>query len=172
MSLDRPQYGEYATPEEQRIRAGLPPVEPEPTASAPEPVPAPVEATTPARRSGDRFITAALLGVGLVNVLTSIGQFTDLASTMNLTLQMLGIDAEFTNFAAARTWGVVSVFVLVLGYAVTAWLAIRRIVRKRTSWWIPLVGFAVTMMLVSACISVPMFGDPAFTEGLLTTPTG
>jgi hypothetical protein len=34
------------------------------------------------------------------------------------------------------------------------------------------VGFAVTMIAVSICISVPMFGDPAFTQSLLTPPAG
>ncbi|GAA2901568.1 DUF6264 family protein [Microbacterium esteraromaticum] len=171
MSADRPQYGEYASPEEQRARAGLPPLNAEPTASAPPAAPTTPApgAVTPARPVG-RLVTFVLLGFGLVNVLSSIPQFVNMASTLTESMEMLGLDGEFTNFAAARTWGIVAVVVLLAGYAATAWLSLRQLKRNRAAWWIPLVGFVVTMSLVSACISVVMFSDPAFTAGLLTPP--
>lgn len=165
MSL--PQFGEYATPEEQRRAAGLPPTAPEPAVL--HPAAPPPAAPVAARRPADRLVTLVLLGFGLVNVLMSVPGFLDLATAMNRTLEMLGIDGEFTNFGPARTWGVVAAIVLVLGYAATAWLAWRRLRAGRTSWWIPLVGFVVTMFLVSMCIMVPMLGDPAFTQGMLAT---
>lgn len=182
MSADRPQYGEYASPEEQRARAGLPPLNAEPAASAPPAAPAlpPVPGTaapgtaaqsSPARPVG-RLVTFVLLGFGLVNVLSSIPQFVNMASTLTESMEMLGLDGEFTNFAAARTWGIVAVVVLLAGYAATAWLSFRQLKRNRAAWWIPLVGFVVTMSLVSACISVVMFSDPAFTAGLLSPPAG
>lgn len=172
MSIERPQYGEYASPEEQRARAGLPPLGADPVASAPEPAPTvsrPTASSAPARPIG-RLVTLVLLGFGLVNVLSSIPQFVNMASTLNDSMQMIGIDGEFTNYAAARTWGVVAVVVLLVGYAVTAWLSLRQLKRGGSAWWIPLVGFVITMSLVSACISVVMFSDPAFTTGLLTPP--
>jgi len=170
MSLDRPQYGEYASPEEQRVRAGLPPVEQLPVASAPVSSP-PDDAPLAGRRVG-RMVTAMLLGIGLVNVLYSIPGFLDLSTTLDQSLKMLGVEGSFSNFAAAKTWGAVALVVMVVGYAVTAWLSVRRIRRNRSSWWLPLVGFVVTMLLVSICISVPMFGDPAFVQGMLTPPAG
>lgn len=173
MSVDRPQYGEYASPEEQRARSGLPPLGAEPTASAPAPA-APVRPagrTAPARRTG-RFVTLVLLGFGLVNVLSSIPQFVNMSSTLTESMKLLGIDGEFTNYAAARTWGVVAVVILLVGYAATVWLSLRQLKRDKPAWWIPLVGFVVTMSLVSACISIVMFSDPAFTAGLLTPPAG
>lgn len=174
MSVDRPQYGEYASPEEQRARAGLPPLNAQPTASASPPAPAPARDAAkgaPARPVG-RLITFLLLGFGLVNVLSSIPQFVNMSSTLNESMEMLGLEGEFTNFAAARTWGVVAVVLLLAGYAATAWLSFRQLKRNRPAWWIPLVGFVVTMSLVSACIAVVMFSDPAFTAGLLTPPAG
>ncbi|QMU97615.1 hypothetical protein FVO59_10590 [Microbacterium esteraromaticum] len=178
MSADRPQYGEYASPEEQRARAGLPPLNAEPAASVPQLTPAaPVSpavaagSTAPARPVG-RLITFVLLGFGLVNVLSSIPQFVNMSSTLNESMQLLGLEGEFTNFAAARTWGVIAVVVLLAGYATTAWLSFRQLKRNRAAWWIPLVGFVVTMSLVSACISIVMFSDPAFTAGLLSPPAG
>jgi hypothetical protein len=169
MSVDRPQFGEYATPEEQRVRAGLPPVEQVPVASAPVPQP---EAAPPAARRVGRMITTMLLGIGLVNVMYSIPGFLDLSATFDQTLRMLGLEGSFSNFAAAKTWGAVALVVMVAGYAVTVWLSVRRIRRTRTSWWVPLVGFLATMLLVSVCLSVPMFGDPAFLHGMLTPPAG
>lgn len=85
---------------------------------------------------------------------------------------MLGVEGEFSNFAAARVWGVIAVVVMVVGYAATVWLSFRRLKRGRSAWWIPLVGFIVTMLVISVCISVPMMGDPAFTQSLLTPPAG
>lgn len=183
MSDERPRYGEYATPEQQRAAAGLPPAEPvivPPAASARSsaPAPAPGPVPTPLPTAGrpahpvDRLITFALLGFGLVNVLSSVGSFLDLASTMDSTLQILGLEGEFTNFQAARVWGVIAAVVMIAGYAATVWVAFRRLRAQRRTWWVPLAGFAVTMALVSACIAVPMFGDPAFTQGMLTPPAG
>lgn len=173
MTDERPRFGEYATPEQQRAAAGLPPVQPEP----PAPHAIPPAAGPGAKPSGrparplDRLITAALLGFGLVNVLTSVGGFMDLSTTLNRTLELLGLEGEFTNFGAARVWGVIAAVVMLIGYAATLWLAFRRLRKGRLAWWVPLVGFVVTMALVSACIAVPMFGDPAFTQGL-TPPAG
>lgn len=178
MSVDRPQYGEYASPEEQRIRAGLPPVEQVPAASASAPSALQVKAAPqakavpPTRRRAGRMITAVLLGIGLVNVLTSIPGFLDLASSLNQSLKMLGLEGSFSNFAAAKTWGTVGLIVMMVGYAFTVWMSVRRIARGRSSWWVPLVGFLVTMILVTICVSVPMMGDPAFTQGMLTPPAG
>lgn len=176
MSVDRPQYGEYASPEEQRARAGLPPLNAEPAASAsaaaPAPTPAPDAGGPVAPRPAGRLVTLVLLGLGLVNVLSSIPQFVNMSSTLTESMKMIGIDGEFTNYAAARTWGVVAVVILLFGYAATAWLSLRQLKRGKSAWWIPLVGFAVTMSLVSACVSIVMFSDPAFTTGLLTPPAG
>lgn len=185
MSEDRPQYGEYASPEEQRARAGLPPLDAASEASSPQGTSAPqampttppaaVPPAPPARptaRPVGRLVTFLLLGFGLVNVLSSIPQFVNMSSTLTESMKLLGLEGEFTNFAAARTWGVIAVVILLAGYALTAWLSFRQLKRNRTAWWIPLVGFVVTMSLVSACISVVMFSDPAFTAGLLSPPAG
>lgn len=175
---DRPQYGEYATPEEQRARRGLPPVDAADAASVPAPKapdpampPQPAASGAPARPVG-RLITFLLLGFGLFNVLSSIPQFLNMSETLSGSMELLGLDGEFTSYAAARTWGTVAVVILVIGYAVTVWLSLRRLRAGRSSWWVPLVGFVVTMLLVSVCISIVMFSDPAFTAGLVTSPAG
>lgn len=181
MSDERPQYGEYATPEEQRLRAGLPPVDETPAAAVTPPV-APVappvanvasapvaDATRP--RPFDRAITFGLLTFGLINVFSSMAGFFDLGGTLNQTLKVMGLEGEFTNFDSARMWGPIAAIVLVIGYGLTVWRSVRRVKANQAAWWVPLVGFVLTTIVVSICIAVPMFGDPAFIQGL-GTPAG
>ena len=166
---DRPQYGEYATPEEQRRLAGLPPVDAAPEAAvvtATDPADAvptgAASAAKPAARPWDRVITIALLAYGIVNIFMTGMSYLDLPTVMNQSMNILGIDGEFTNFDQAKIWGTTAAIVLVIGWVITAWLSMRRLRRGRLTWWVPLVGAAVTMVVASICISVPMMSDPAF----------
>lgn len=175
----RPQYGEYATPEQQaeRIRqsGGTPEPVPAPVpVVVPSPVVAdassgePVVATPPARR-GDRFITIALLAYGLFTVVTSIPQLIDYAGFVDIALEMGGIDAEFTATETGRTWGIIAAIVFAAGWIVTALLSWRAMTRGRISWWIPVVGGVVTFAVVSGCLTVPIMSDPTVIEQLLQT---
>ncbi|KJL24981.1 hypothetical protein RN51_00801 [Microbacterium oxydans] len=114
----------------------------------------------------DRFATIAMLAYGLINVVVTGLSYLDLASVLNQTMKIVGIEGEFTNFAAGRTWGVIAAIVLVVGWSVTAALSIRRLRRGRLTWWVPIVGAIVTMGVVTVCIAVPMMGDPAFVAHL------
>ncbi|WP_341945858.1 DUF6264 family protein [Microbacterium sp. LWH11-1.2] len=165
MTDQRPQYGELATPEEQRRAAGLPPLnevvaEPVFTAPAPEPV---IADTAPRRpHPVDRFVTIGLLAYGLINVIVTALSYLDLTRVMNESMKILGIDGEFTNYDQGKLWGTVAAVVLVVGWSLTAWASIRRLRSAKVAWWIPLVGAVVTMLIASMCLAVPMFGDPAF----------
>jgi len=162
MTDQRPRYGELATPEEQRRAAGLPPVAEVVAPSAPVSDPAPA-APAPARPSSvDRFATIALLAYGLVNVVVTGLSYLDIVPVMNQTMGMLGIEGEFTNYVAGRTWGTIAAVVLAVGWCVTAALSIRRLRRGRLTWWVPLVGAVITLGIASFCLVVPMMGDPAF----------
>lgn len=167
MTDQRPQYGELATPEEQRRAAGLPPVaEPSPAAGQPSiastATPAPVEAAPVRSHPVDRFVTIGLLAYGLVNVVVSGLSYLDPTRVMNETLAVLGVDGEFTNIAQGKLWGTIAAVLLVAGWAITSALSIRRLRRGKLTWWVPLVGAVVTIGLASICIAVPMLGDPAF----------
>jgi hypothetical protein len=164
MTDQRPQYGEYATPDEQRRLAGLPPLDAAPADAPVIEGPAPAE---PARsvtraRPWDRIITIALLAYGLVNVIMTGLSYLDLPTVMNDSMRILGVEGEFTNFAQGRLWGTIAAVVLVVGWSITAWLSLRRLRTGKLTWWVPLVGAAATMLIVSICIMVPMLGDPAF----------
>ncbi|WP_136054841.1 DUF6264 family protein [Microbacterium sp. K24] len=162
MTDQRPQYGELATPEEQRRAAGLPPLDEivaAPIVTAPEPI---ADAVPRRPHPVDRVVTAGLLAYGLFNVIFTAVSYLDLTRVMNESMKILGIDGEFTNYEQGKLWGAIAAVVLVVGWSLTAWASIRRLRSAKISWWVPLVGAAVTMLITSMCLAVPMFGDPAF----------
>ncbi len=163
MTDQRPQYGELATPEEQRRAAGLPPLE-ETVAPIVDPPAPSAQAVRPAGHPVDRFATIALLAYGLVNVVISGLSYLDFGTVMNEAMKTLGVDGEFTNYAQGRIWGTVAAVVLVVGWCLTAMLSIRRLRQGKRSWWVPLAGAAVTLLFTSICVAVPMMSDPAFME--------
>lgn len=184
---ERPAYGEYATPEEQRARIQQPdataalssgqsldasPATAPPTAavsaSAPVAPPTSDSATAVRRpRTLDRIVTFGLLGYGLFNVLTSIPAFTDYATYANTLLGLMGVDAEFVG--GGRGWGLAAALVLGLGWLLTATITWRNLRRGRVTWWIPLVGGIVFTLTASVLLMVPLFTDPAIWNALVTT---
>lgn len=169
----RPQYGEYATPEEQRAAIRHPDASEAPgrTASTPQPLPAPAPGhpplphptTSAARpsRTADRIITFALLAYGLITVISAVPQLWNFADFAQAWMELAGIDATFTNTAQGDLWGRIGAAVFAIGWIVTALLSWRSVSRGRLSWWIPPVGAIVTFVVVSICLTVPLLGDPA-----------
>ncbi|HOA86096.1 MAG: hypothetical protein GX871_03865 [Microbacteriaceae bacterium] len=181
---ERPEFGEYATPEEQQaLRMPLDPrashdpsaplaqlasmenanYTPLPPAAAPGMPDAP---PAPARRGGlaNRIVTLALLAYGLVSVLTTIPRYLDFASLANEAFQMAGIPGEFSNFAQGSTMGTAAAFILAVGFALTAWVAIRRLRRGQRAWWVPIVGSLVVNIPVVICLMTALMNDPAMID--------
>lgn len=176
MTDQRPQYGEIATLDEQRRAAGLPPldevsaVEVGAAPGAPAPADGAVADSAGARpRPVDRFVTIALLAYGLVNVVMTGLSYLDFATAMNQMMSVLGVDGEFTNYAEGRTWGTIAAIVLAVGWSLTAYFSIRRLRTRRLSWWVPLVGAAVTLLVASVCAAIPLMNDPAFIDFVAKT---
>lgn len=164
----RPQYGEYATPEEQRARieqsgATPPPVPEQPYVPHPPTAPATTAAAQPTRRA-DRIITFALLAYGLFTVVSAIPQLLDFTSFAQTWMEVAGVDAEFTNHSGGVLWGRIGAIVFAIGWLLTALASWASLSRRRVSWWIPLVGAIVTFVIVSVCLAVPLLGDAAVAE--------
>lgn len=166
MTDQRPQYGEIATLEEQRKAAGLPPLDEMPPAAAVAPASAPASGGAAAARPRpvDRFITIALLAYGLINVVMTGLSYLDFPTAMNEMMKVLGVDGEFTNFAQGKVWGTVAAIVLAAGWSLTAFFSIRRLRSGKASWWVPLAGAAVTLLVASICAAIPLMNDPAFID--------
>lgn len=175
----RPQFGEYATPEEQRahirepevsrlLATGTAPAETAPVAAAPTPDTASAaRPTVPRSRAIDRIVTFALLAYGLINVVSSFPALVDFVAYADTMFDLLGVDATLTDPAAAKPWGVAAALVLAFGWVLTAGLSWINMRRGRLSWWIPLVGGAVFTLASAALMLVPMINDPAVWDALV-----
>ncbi|GAA5150545.1 hypothetical protein GCM10025768_15690 [Microbacterium pseudoresistens] len=178
-SGSHPQFGEYASPEEQARRAGRsiePVADAEPSTSAPTARPGSASTASAAPRSSagearrthpaDRIITLALLGYGLFTVVSSAVAYSDMTTLMNQALSMMGAQGEFTNHAQGKLWGIIAAVVLIAGWTLTAGWAAMRLRAGRSAWWVPLVGAVVFTVAASVCLTVPLLGDPAFLDAL------
>lgn len=179
----RPQYGEYATPEEQRAHIRQPevtrsldttvpaaPAPPVPTGQQQAAAPAslgPDGRPMPRARTVDRIVTFALLAYGLINVLTTVPSFLDYSAYADTMFALLGVDAELADPAAGRPWGIVAAFVLSIGWLLTAAISWWSMRRGRLSWWIPLAGGVVFIFVTGTLMVIPLMNDPAAWDALL-----
>lgn len=173
----RPQYGEYATPEEQRARIRVPdpalmepvPVATPESASAPEPTPPAPRPRRGAGRLADRIATWALLGYGFITVLSSVSALVDYGAFAATFLDVLGVDAQLADPAAGRGWGIAAAIVLAVGWLLTAVLSWAGLRSGRVSFWIPIVGGIVFNIASGTLVLVPIMSDPAVWDALLAT---
>ncbi|MCE4027129.1 MULTISPECIES: DUF6264 family protein [unclassified Microbacterium] len=162
----RPAFGEYATPEEQSRRAGRPlppPVVHTPPAAAPVAQPGAPAADVAERPAHpvDRMASIALLAYGLWNVITSTFAFLNPSSLMATMMQAVGISGTFSNYQQARVWGIVAGILLIVGWVATAAWTVLRLRRGKLTWWLPVAGGVVFVLLTTICMMVPFFTDPA-----------
>jgi hypothetical protein len=169
----RPQYGEYASPEEQRARIQQPDVTwALETGEAPETVEAPA-APVPTAAAGtrsrmiDRIVTFALLAYGLINVVSLVPLLWGYVGYADTMFQMLGIDATLSDPEGAKPWGMAAALVQIVGWLLTAGLSWMRLRRGRLAWWIPLVGGVVVTFVSAMLVLVPLMNDPAVWELLV-----
>lgn len=168
----RPQYGEYATPEEQRARIARPDTTDaldsgqRPAADPPHPLAQPVAAPASGPRLADRIVTIALLAYGLVNVAFTVPRLFDFTTFTNDYLDVLGVGGTFTNTAGAAVWGPAAAVTYAVGFAVTAIVSWRRVRRGGIAFWMPLVGAVATTTVVAVLLTIPLLSDPAFLDAI------
>lgn len=175
----RPQYGEYATAEEQRARIQRPEVtkaldagvapQPQPQPQAAPVADAPAGFVAPATRGArvDRIVTFGLLFYGLFSVVTTIVQLLNFPEYAERGAQMLGVTATFTNLSAGYVWGAAAALVYGVGWLLTAVFTWRRLRRGRVAFWIPLVGFVATALIAGICVTMALVGDATFMSAIL-----
>ncbi|WP_105565480.1 DUF6264 family protein [Microbacterium halophytorum] len=189
MSDQRPAYGEYATPEEQQRRIAqnaVPGAAPAQAAPAPAPPAAPRHATPPAarpdapadgrkpflpalsgRRRVDRIFGFVFVLWGLLSVVQTMPQLTNLAAYIYDSFEVLGVDAELADPSGARGWGIAAAAVLGVAWLLTAVWSWRRARAGRIFFWVPIVGAVAGTVVVAFLISVPLAGDPALLQSIM-----
>lgn len=156
----RPQYGEYATPEQQRASIREPVRESPAVVSAP-PLPPVRPAAPPVRapRTVDRIVTVMLLVFGLVNVATSVPALLDYEGYVDTFLRALGADGALADPDSGAAWGIAAAIVLVVGLVAAAMLSRGSLRRGRITFWIPLVAGVVVNLVASFLAIVPIVND-------------
>jgi hypothetical protein len=174
----RPQYGEYATPEEQRARIQQPDVtvaletgaapaaaETPAAAAASEP---PSELIAARRRFFDRVLTIALLIYAVFSVATAIPALVDYTGYVQTLFEFMGISDAPDPSMNGRPWGVAASLVLGVGLLLTAAVSWIMLQRGKITFWVPLVGGIVFNLLSGVLLMVPLLSDPALMGALLS----
>lgn len=178
----RPQYGEYATPEEQRAQIQVPldrnVEEPVPIAAgrdshpnqhSHEQIPATEHPRTPGRNA-DRVATIALIGIGLINVVTTVPGLFDLSAVMNEAFKFAGLSG-YSGTSLTGQIGIALVVVYAVGWLASTWFSVMSLRAHRVSFWIPLVAGVVVTIIATACFLVLATGDSSFMEYIQTQAT-
>lgn len=162
---ERPQYGEYASVDEQ-IAAGGHAVDPDPVAAVvPERFAPPVAATRvvgapPAARPWDLALTVALLVLGAYSVISSIPGFLAFGSTLDELYTASGY-GDYTSDSLASGIGIGILVSQSLLYVATVALSIARLRAKKLAFFVPLVGAAASGVVIFVLVLVAMTSDPA-----------
>lgn len=171
----RPQYGEYATPQEQAkaiAKSQPPPSRAEPPAplaenrfSTPPPAVGSPEPVRARRSSAERLATIFLLALGLVYLVSGAPSYLALPATLDAVYEQWGIGSyAATGFASAI--GIAVVVSQALVWLAIAFIAVRRLRKGRSSWWVPIAGAVVTFVVTVILMAVVIMSDPAFTTYL------
>ena len=163
----RPQYGEYATPEDQAAAMGMPervtptaPLEQAPPVAA-TPYPGAGVATARTPRTWDRVLTIILLALGAYTVVNYFDTFANLGRVLTETFVASGYEA-FQSVDLANQLGVVANIVVMSLFALTALLTIASLRAKRITFWIPLVGGVLAFIAVVVIMAFIVVADPSF----------
>jgi len=160
---ERPQYGEFATPEEQAAASGVPLA---PAALAP-PVPGTAVRAAPPlgaprqRPRWDSVLTPILLALGAYTVVTSFVDTAAIGEAFATTFRQFEF-GEFSSFDAAERMALVVAFVQLAAYVLTVFLSLRSIRQNRTTFAIPLVAGVVTTVVCALLLMSVVVNDPAY----------
>jgi hypothetical protein len=147
----RPEYGEYATPEEQAKAAGQKYVPPEPV--KPVEVVAPDEKeVAPPRRPTDRYITLLFLVFGAITLIESIGGDLNFVTQLRDFAASVGV-AGVQVPAAAQVAGYWLLVANVVLFGATVALALFALSRRRVSFYIPILGLFVYYIVYSIILN-------------------
>jgi hypothetical protein len=159
---ERPQYGEYATPEEQAAASGFgapPPLAPPIPGTAVRAAP-PVDAPR-VRPRWDSIITTVLLALGAYTVITSFIEMSAIGEAFATTFEQLGVGG-FSSFDAVNRMALIVAFVQLAAYVATVALSLRSARQNRITFAIPLIAGVATTFVCALLIMSVVVNDPAY----------
>ncbi|XPP26659.1 MAG: DUF6264 family protein [Leucobacter sp.] len=144
----------------------------------------PPQDRAPAQSRGlaDRIITIVLLAVGAYGALSFAFSLQELPRQLRLAGSMLGLE-NLAVPGSVGTIGVVGAIIVLAIYAVNLIFSIQRMRARKLAFWIPLVAFALALVVVFVCTAIAVSqipellqqaSDPDALERLLnsmSTPT-
>lgn len=157
--VEGPQYGEYASEEEQAkaiARSGAAPA-PQRPADPVGPAFAGARSATP--RIVDRMATIFLLAFGLVYLIGGAGSYLDLPTAMRTVYEQFGVDG-YTPLPQTAAIGVAIVASQAVIWLVTAVWAYRRLAAARVAWWVPVLGAVVSFLVSVILLGSLLVADP------------
>jgi hypothetical protein len=173
MTADRPlpQYGEYATAEEQAGASGLP-------LGEGQAVPAPagqrsaVPVVAPARRHWDFTLTLVLIAIGAFASINGIAASAELPETLRQVYAMYDYDGPGASAGLVRAIGMAMAVTPPILSVVAIVLSVARLRAGRIAFFIPLLAGVVAVLITIALMATLLTADPAFLEHLSALPAG
>ncbi|HEY1529757.1 MAG TPA: DUF6264 family protein [Galbitalea sp.] len=149
--VPRPQYGEYATPEQVAAAMGKRYV---PPAIMPPPPAAEDRQEVPAFRlpgnAIDRFATIFQLGIGLVFLLNS--DYFHTSQSYDQVSTLFGV--AITISSAINSWGWALLTGNIVLLLLTAVWALLRLRHGKLAFWVPILGFAVFDLCLTVVLAI------------------
>jgi hypothetical protein len=167
----RPQYGEYATPEEVAALRGIPLGPPARTVPPTVPTAALRAGTAPVNtwRRLDRPITVALIVFGVINVVQSAPLFLDFVATLKLAAKSVTygpVDLSLLEFGEpARIGGYVLLAISIVLLVAAAGFSYLALSRSRVAFWIPLSAGGLNLLCYVVVLAVVLYSTPGFLPG-------
>ena len=194
----RPQYGEYATPEQQARAAGhqfdpkaaaraiqeaqaaqaaqaeraIPhPAKAPPAVDSRVPKQSPFRSTVLVRHPIDRFFTVFMLGIGIFSLIYSVPSLLSFAATFDSAYARSGV-GKFPEPDLANQVGIwILVANSVLLMLTVAW-AFRRISRGKPASFVPVIGFVLFFAVFYVAFLVMEGAEPTYFRELIAAVLG
>lgn len=174
----RPQYGEYATPEQQAAAMGKTYVPPTPEAASPVPVPVERDFRAPDAREqhpgygqpypvrqssyANRFLTIFLLGLGALALFGDAPLWLNLVSTFKSAYES-SYGGTLTVPSSVGAAGIPIIVSNVVFYGLSVFFSVLALRRGRIAVYIPIVGFFAFALSISIIVAIV---SPAFVAQL------
>jgi hypothetical protein len=112
-------------------------------------------------RLGDVLVTSVLIMLGLVLTASGVQQFFALQDMIGLFYTQEGI-GRYSGGTTAQTAGAVAAVAQIIIMLAVIGFSVQLIGKRRLSFWVPLAGGALAVVVVFICMMAALLADPTF----------